>query len=154
MELYIRIHNGQPVDHPILGDNFREAFPEVDTDSLPDHFAPFKRKSWPTEASLGSTNPYQIVDVRYVLDTDGVTWTDEYFLRDLTPEEKAQKIAHVRAAEPYQHPSWVFNEDICGWEPPTPMPTDTSKVWEWDEVTVSWKDVTPEPMQITQVSFK
>ena len=31
MELYIRIVDGKPFEHPILGDNFRSVFPDIDT---------------------------------------------------------------------------------------------------------------------------
>jgi len=44
---------------------------------------------------------------------------------------------------PKQYNSWVLNEDTCQWEAPTPMPND-GKVYVWDEVTVSWKDMTSE----------
>jgi hypothetical protein len=37
--------------------------------------------------------------------------------------------------------SWVLNDDTCLWSAPTPMPTD-DKVYEWDETTTSWKEVT------------
>jgi hypothetical protein len=153
MELYIRIHNGQPKDHPILGDNFRQAFPEIDTDALPDHFAPFKRKPHPSVEALGG-GPYQMLEVTYVLDTDGVTWTDSFSLRDMTADEKAEKIAAYRNSGPTDWPSWTFNETLCLWQPPTPMPSDTSKTWAWDEPTLSWKDVTPPPIALVNVSFK
>ena len=39
LELYIQIRNGQPHEHPIFADNFRQAFPDVDTENLPDTFA-------------------------------------------------------------------------------------------------------------------
>ena len=42
MELFIRIdENGQAVDHPIMGDNFRQAFPDIDVNNLPSNFARF-----------------------------------------------------------------------------------------------------------------
>ena len=37
--------------------------------------------------------------------------------------------------------SWVLNDDTCLWDAPTPMPTD-DKVYEWDETTTSWKELT------------
>jgi len=37
--------------------------------------------------------------------------------------------------------SWVLNDTTCLWGAPTPMPTD-DKVYEWDETTTSWKEVT------------
>ena len=33
--------------------------------------------------------------------------------------------------------SWVLDEQSCGWNPPTPMPTD-GKIYLWDEPTTSW----------------
>lgn len=41
--------------------------------------------------------------------------------------------------QPFQ--SWALNEDTCQWEPPAAMPTD-GNVYQWDEQTVSWKEVT------------
>lgn len=37
--------------------------------------------------------------------------------------------------------SWVLNDTTCLWDAPTPMPTDDN-VYEWDETTTSWKEVT------------
>ena len=37
--------------------------------------------------------------------------------------------------------SWVLNEDAWLWEAPTPMPDD-GKLYNWDEETTSWKEVT------------
>ena len=49
---------------------------------------------------------------------------------------------------PKPYNSWVFNEDTCLWDPPTPMPEDYGtgeppKIYLWDEITTSWVDVTP-----------
>jgi hypothetical protein len=41
--------------------------------------------------------------------------------------------------KPYE--SWVLNENTCLWDAPTPMPTD-EKIYNWDEPTLSWKEVT------------
>ena len=43
MRLFIQILNGQPYQHPIIEDNFRDAFPHVDVDNLPSEFAEFIR---------------------------------------------------------------------------------------------------------------
>lgn len=37
--------------------------------------------------------------------------------------------------------SWVINEETWTWEAPTPMPDD-GKLYNWDEETTSWKEVT------------
>jgi hypothetical protein len=38
--------------------------------------------------------------------------------------------------------SWVLNETTCQWESPTPMPTVEGKMYNWDEATTSWVEVT------------
>jgi hypothetical protein len=37
------------------------------------------------------------------------------------------------------YPSWLFNEDTCRWEPPTPMPL--GKPYMWNEETVAWVEI-------------
>lgn len=37
--------------------------------------------------------------------------------------------------------SWILDEEICQWEPPTPYPAD-GKTYTWDEATTSWIEVT------------
>ena len=41
---------------------------------------------------------------------------------------------------PQPYPSWVLDEQTCLWNAPTPQPQD-GKRYEWDEPTVSWKEV-------------
>jgi hypothetical protein len=41
---------------------------------------------------------------------------------------------------PKPFPSWVLNNATWTWEAPTPMPEG---MYEWDEATVSWKEVVP-----------
>jgi hypothetical protein len=43
------------------------------------------------------------------------------------------------APKPYN--SWVLNEDTWLWEAPVAMPDD-GKIYEWDESSTSWKEVT------------
>ena len=47
MQLFIRIKDGLPFEHPILEDNFRQVFPDVDTENLPPEFARFERVERP-----------------------------------------------------------------------------------------------------------
>ena len=42
---------------------------------------------------------------------------------------------------PQPYPSWTLVEDTCLWEAPVAMPTD-DKMYEWDEDTTSWVEVT------------
>ena len=38
-------------------------------------------------------------------------------------------------------PSWILNEETCGWEAPTPMPED-GNYYQWDESSTSWQILT------------
>lgn len=136
MELYIRIKNGQPFEHPILGDNFHQAFPDVDTNNLPDTFAKFTRVPEP------SFGVYELCEgCTYEKQADG-SYMDVHHVRAMTEEEKTTKQNKVKAdwAED-GFPSWVFNEDTCSFNPPTAYPTD-GNAYKWDEPTTSWIEVT------------
>lgn len=110
MELYIRIVNGQPFEHPILGDNFRQAFPEIDVVNLPPEFAKFERLERPR---LGAYEVYE--GVTYEL--DGGVYKDVHHVRQMNAQERSEKIATVMAME---HPAdWVFDETKCDWIPPS-----------------------------------
>jgi len=134
MELYIRIVDGQPFEHPILGDNFRQVFPEIDTNNLPPEFARFVRVAPP------SIGVYETLNVTYEL-IDGA-YTDIYQVAPMTAQQKSDLQNAVKAdwAANGLYPSWVFNEDTCVFEAPTAMPID-SKRYRWDESTISWVEV-------------
>jgi hypothetical protein len=130
MELYIQIKDGQPFEHPIMGGNFCEAFPNIDVNNLPAEFAKFER----VECNV-TPSAYEIAEVNYLW-VDGVV-KDVWSLRQMTAEEKAAKIDIAMQSQPY--PSWTFDEPTYAWLPPTPRPTDGFYIW--DEATLSW--VTP-----------
>lgn len=84
MNLFIRIKNGQPFEHPILEDNFKEAFPNVDVNNLPPEFAKFERIEQPQLAT------YEVADgVSYHWDSGRVK--DVWHIRQMTDEEKIEK---------------------------------------------------------------
>lgn len=85
MELFIRIKNGQPFEHPIFGDNFRQAFPDVDVNNLPPEFARFERIQCPQLATT-----FQVDEVSY--QWVGNIVKDVWTVREMTNEEKAQKV--------------------------------------------------------------
>jgi len=134
MELFIQIRNGQPFEHPIFGDNFRQAFPNIDTDNLPESFARFVRVEAPAVSvyEKNQTVSYQLVDGVY---------TDVFSVEQMTAEEIAAKQQAVKDAWASNgFASWVFDEAICAFKAPTPYPTD-GKIYQWDEPTVSWTEV-------------
>ena len=42
--------------------------------------------------------------------------------------------------KPYR--SWILNEYTCKWEPPTSYPDDDDNIYDWNEATTSWDEVT------------
>ncbi len=132
MELFIRIKDGQPFEHPILGDNFCQAFPDVDTNNLPAEFARFVRVVQPT---LGPYEKNQTMSYQLV---DGV-YTDVFACEQMTAEEIVIKKQTVRD-EWTGFASWVFNETICAFEAPTPKPNN-GKLYTWNESTTTWMQI-------------
>ena len=41
---------------------------------------------------------------------------------------------------PKTFPSYILNEDTCGWEPPVAHPND-GKRYDWNEETTSWDEI-------------
>ena len=89
MELFIQIRDGQPFEHPILGSNFREAFPHIDVNNLPPEFARFERIECPDQAT---TFQVDVVSYQWV---NGIV-KDVWSVRDMTAEERAAKIEKIR----------------------------------------------------------
>lgn len=90
MNLYIRIVDGQPFEHPILEENFVAAFPNVDTSNLPPEFARFERVECPNLAKT-----FQVDEVHYEW-FDGIV-KDVWTVREMTEEESAVKQAELDA---------------------------------------------------------
>jgi hypothetical protein len=133
MELFIRIVDGQPFEHPIFGGNFREAFPNVDTNNLPPEFARFERIECPYAAGMFEVD---IVSYQWV---DGIV-KDVWALRPMTQEEKDEKITAAKARKIFA--SWIFEEASLMYLPPIPYPQDGNP-YKWDEETVSWVLIAP-----------
>lgn len=131
MELFIRIVDGMPFEHPILGDNFRQAFPHIDTNNLPPEFARFERVEMP---EVGVYEIYEGTTYEWV---DGIV-KDVHRVRSMTDEEKALKQDETKRLWANRGlASWIFNEETCWFEPPFPYPDD-SKAYVWNEETTSW----------------
>jgi hypothetical protein len=135
MELFIRIKDGQPFEHPIFGSNFRQAFPHIDVNNLPSEFARFVRVQAPMPGPYekNQTVSYQLIDGVY---------TDVFSFEQMTAEEVSarQQAERNRWAAMNGFASWVLNETTCVFEAPTPRPTD-GKFYRWDEPTTSWMEI-------------
>lgn len=131
MELFIRIQNGEPFEHPISAENLRQAFPEVDTNNLPEWIAKFERVEHPR---LGV---YEIHEKTTYSWFNGVV-KDVHHVRSMTAQEKLEKQNQVKKLwEQKGYASWIFDEDVCAFKSPVPYPNDGNR-YVWDETTTSW----------------
>ena len=133
MELYIRIKDGKTFEHPIFGDNFRQAFPSIDTENLPPEFARFVRVAPPV------VGLFEVCDECVYELVDGV-YTDVHCVRAMTAEEKAARIEQARTNLPA---NWTLNEETLRPIPP-PRPT-TGGPWRFDGITNDWVIATEPP---------
>ena len=132
MQLYIRIKNNQPFEHPILEDNFKAAFPHIDTDNLPSDFSRFERVDYP---EIGVYEVYEGVVYQQV----GDVYKDVHQVRNMTSDEIAAKkqLTKDEWKDTLNWSSWTFNEDTCSYDPPVSLPDD-GDLYRWDEDTTSW----------------
>lgn len=126
MNLYIRIVDGKPYEHPLFEDNVIAAFPYVDLNNLPPEFARFKRVGPPIVSPYqvyegvlyqpyqydSTNNQYSIEEIEYF--TGG--YHDVHVVRDMTEDEKQEKRNKAFNSD---HPEgWVFIEEACDWRAP------------------------------------
>ena len=43
---------------------------------------------------------------------------------------------------PQPYPSWTLLEETCQWQPPTPIPVEEGKNYQWNEATTNWVEIT------------
>lgn len=111
MELYIRIKNGAPVDHPILGENFRQVFPDISVEELPKDFARFERVQRPI---IGVYEVYEGATYEWVNDIV----KDVHHIRPMTPDEKIIKQEEKRASFPdHEKEGYMFDAETCSFLP-------------------------------------
>lgn len=109
MKAYIKIENNLTVGNPVLEQNLLDVF-----GSIPENYAPFIRKH-PREFNLTHTN-FQKIMCEYILCEDGITWTDNYYISDMSEEEKQQTIQKAKNIRPPGNPNlYEFNEQELKW---------------------------------------
>lgn len=142
MELYIQIRNGQPFEHPILGDNFRQAFPNIDVNNLPLEFARFERVELPAlgvyQAMVQDEPTYELI---------GSVYKDVWHIRELTVEEiaaKQQTAKDAWAALPNRDnfTAWAFDAATLAYAPPSPRPEGNVA---WDGAKNTWRELQTRP---------
>lgn len=133
MELYIKVENGQPKDHPILLENLQNIYSNFLENYESLGYMPCEHLHRP-----GSVDPYAMFDPIYNI--QGNVVVTSYIVRKATSEERAQKIAD-RLNDPKPFASWILNEDTLQFEAPVNKPNDGGN-YVWDEETTNWILVT------------
>jgi hypothetical protein len=146
MNFYIETENGAVKNHPAFEHNLIEAF-----GSIPEHWEPFVRVE---RSALGV---YKVVeaDTPTYEKVNGV-WTDVWFVRDMTLEEKTAKQELVRyvfneRAYASNWSAWTLDEATCEMVPPIPRPdADQTKIdagifTYWCGADNNWKDTPVRP---------
>ena len=132
MSLFIKVVDGQPVDHPMLEENLRQVIPDFDPNNPPLGFVRFERVLPPHILGV-----YQVHEgATYVF--DGKVVKDKHSVRNMTTEEIAakQNLAKELFARDVGYSSWIFNPSTSAFDPPVPKPLDG--LYKWDESTTSW----------------
>lgn len=119
MDLFIQIRNGVPFEHPIFGDNFRDAFPHIDVNNLPPEFARFERVACPNEAT---TFQVDVVSYQWV---NGIV-KDVWDVRDMTDEERAAKIEQIRKDV---LKGWDLYKRVSQWEIENAVTDQIKQLW-------------------------
>lgn len=129
MRCFIRIVDGQPFEHPIAEENFLSVFPDIDINNLPDWMKEFVRNDPPILGPFDkriTSHSYKFVDGKY---------TDFYEVEKMSEEEKQLKITSTMQSKPFA--AWIFNEELCIWEPPIAYPSDGKK-YVWSNTASNW----------------
>jgi hypothetical protein len=129
MNLYIKVKDNKPFEHPISEENLRYFFPDISPQNIPEGYAIFCRLPQPVLL------PYEVLDGCEYMFKDGKYW-DCWKIRPMTLQEKNQAIQEALMYPPF--PSWSFSEESYDWIPPVPRPTDGNE-YRWNEETLSWK---------------
>jgi hypothetical protein len=144
-DLYIKLLNGKPVDHPVTRENIISIYPGFNFDNLPDSWAKFIRVSQP------ACGPYEVAECFYEWVGDVVK--DVWYIYPMSNEEKAAKQDRVKRnyLADGGYTNWVFDDERCVHVPPVPMPQD-GKAYTWVQQASAWVEVTLHAFKPTVVN--
>ena len=132
MDLFIRIENGSPVDHPITLENLQMVYPGFDPANPPENFMPFVKLGVPYR------DFFEVYEgVTYIMESNYVTET--HHVRPMTSEEKQNYINDLKQQfiENGGDEDWYFDENLLTFVPSVPYPTDGQK-YMWDKDNNIW----------------
>lgn len=129
MNLYIRVIDGKPFEHPISQENLEQVVPNFDPENPPATLEKFVRVP---QRHVGFLEIYEGSSYEFV---DGV-WQDVHNIRPLSEEEKAAKIQFAKDTFLYSD-TWTLNEITGNWVPPVAYPNDGFN-YKWDNQNLQW----------------
>lgn len=135
--LFIKIKDGKPFEHPIPESNLRLFYPNMDPENPPEGYARFIRLPMPY---LGPLDKEIVTTYMKV----GEVYQDVHTIVPMSSEEKKQKIDRVKRMAPFV--GWKLDEKTLTWYPPIPMPNDGKKYY-WDNTFKIWKELTSKENQ-------
>ena len=149
MGFYIKIENGQPIDHPADEENLMQVFGEIPLD-------------WETFVRVEQPIPllYQVLESQeptYQKIND--LWTDVWALRDMTADEKNAKQQAVKDKwmarfQVSNWSAWIFDDSICAYVPPVPRTVTMEDIdIRWCGADNNWKRVPAHPIDGGQYKF-
>jgi hypothetical protein len=154
MKLYIEIENGQPKNHPAFEENLLLAF-----GFIPAHWEEFIRVEKP------ETEVYKVLENKEpIYQKVNDVWTDVWFFRDMTVQEKQDKqqsVIYLFTSRPQAEnwSAWYLDEISCEMVPPTPKPNpdqvklDAGIFTVWCGAENNWKDTPERPTDGNRYRF-
>jgi hypothetical protein len=136
MKLFIKVKDGEPVDHPITAENFAQTFPDIDTENLPPEFAKFIRVPQP---QLDRFEVYEGVTYEW----NGWAFTDVHHARPMSAAEREERIQQLKSQKPSG--SWRWNEVHLRWIPNLKPIPKTGGPWRFDVAALDWVIATEPP---------
>lgn len=140
--LFIRVDDNGTIEHPILEENLREVFPDLDVNNPPSGFARFERVEVPAfeDFRVVYKTTYELSE-QLTSQYGTPTYTDVYHIREMTEEEKAGK-TQCPTTYGMDIDTPVYN--VLDDEPATQqleVPEKPEGDYTWDPYTNTWVNV-------------
>lgn len=123
--------DGEPVNFPVIEQNLKMFFPDLDPNNPPDGFARVVRSSIPeiTGKKIIEGVSYELSD-HYTALNKTTTYLETYHLREITFQEKIDMIQQYRRMNP-EYENWIYDEELESLIPPIPKPEDSNEDYVW-----------------------
>ena len=161
MAYFIKVdESNKAIGHPYLQDNLEQVYPSHDWSSGPMsgflefvHVRPdlgvYQKFDETVGADIALASSHNGLEYKLI---DGKI-KQFWHVLDFTDAEKKTQQDQVKAnwaaLDPAGPASWTFDEATCSYKAPVDMPSDAAtpsnpsgKIYDWDESTLSWKEVT------------